>query len=371
MCDGRCIDPLSEVTHCGATPGCGGRLGGMAGNACTDDKICIQGVCSTCTIQIEHRVNLPVAGNPVWFDTADINSDGNVDVVYSELTSEGEGVATSAFIGQGGFAFAPASVLTEKTFRSLNVIDINKDNKADLVSIDYVSQDVIAILLGDGAGAFTAAPTVSCGTERFCREIAIADVNEDGNMDIIGVTEVSLFSSGQNQAFVALGPAFTTITNYSIGESSGFLSGPGPVVARDLNNDHHVDFVVLSQPATIHVFLNNGDASGKLTGLPAYTVPKSSSGDLLYPAVGDLDGDGNQDMLFGNTDAGVMIFGAGDGTFPVIQESTELTASDYAVGVLLANGRAQIVSGPKLVVRQLSSRSTLESFWVGTNSPPR
>jgi hypothetical protein len=368
LCSAQCIDPASDAAHCGATLGCGARLGGSTGIRCASGQVCAQGACIACTVREEFVSNLAVAGNPSWFDTGDVDGDGDVDVVYAETTASGTNVGTSAFLNQGRFTFGAATVLTNKVLRSLKALDLNGDNKTDLVGIDNATQTTIVSFLGDGTGAFTAGPTQSCGTDRYCREIAVADLNEDGLPDIAAVTERSLLSSaGQNQLVVFNAPAFTPVS-YAIGASGSLTASPGPIAAKDLNRDNHVDLVVLVRPATIYVLINKGDGSGGLTGLAAATIPKSVAGDLRFPAVGDLDGDGNPDLLFGNAAAGVLAFGTGDGIFPVTQEISGLAASAYALADLRANGRTQIVSGPQLSVRELSTRSTVQTLWSTSRS---
>ena len=44
FCDGRCIDPSADARHCGASGNCQGRA---AGALCTSGTVCIEGVCGT------------------------------------------------------------------------------------------------------------------------------------------------------------------------------------------------------------------------------------------------------------------------------------------------------------------------------------
>jgi hypothetical protein len=368
VCSGQCVDPASDDAHCGAALGCGGRLGGTPGVACTGGDVCVRGSCAACRVQVQFKTSLPVAGSPSWFEIGDINNDGKVDIIYVEITTAGTAVGTSAFLNQGNFTFGPASLVTTKALQSLRVTDINGDGNMDLVGIDYGSQGTIITFLGNGAGGFTPGPTLSCGTNQFCRQIAVADLNEDGNPDIAAVAERSLLSPGTNQLLVMTGPTFGLAVGYPIGASGGLLADTGQIVAADFNNDHHLDLVVLAPPATIYSFINSGNGTGTLTGLPSYTIPKTAAGDLRGPAVGDFDGDGNLDILFGNTTAGVVAFGSGDGTFLATQELADLAASSYGVADLIGSGHVQVVSGPTLTVRQFSSRSTVETLWTDSHS---
>ncbi|MET0793901.1 MAG: hypothetical protein ABW061_20445 [Polyangiaceae bacterium] len=45
-CNGTCVDPASDPSHCGATAGCGVNEVGSKGSACAAGKVCSSGACS-------------------------------------------------------------------------------------------------------------------------------------------------------------------------------------------------------------------------------------------------------------------------------------------------------------------------------------
>ena len=100
-----------------------------------------------------------------------------------------------------------------------------------------------------------AQPLVISGTE--LTNMQLADMNSDGLEDLVGISigataNVLYFPRLVNGEF---GPAVSILTNPFLYESGGITTG-------DLNNDGHLDMVVLL-PMFISVYLNNG--SGQLS----------------------------------------------------------------------------------------------------------
>jgi hypothetical protein len=159
--------------------------------------------------------------------------------------------------------------------------DFNHDGKVDLTSADGT------VLLGNGDGTFTAAPSLGfSGTQ-----IAIADFNGDGKPDILLNTMVFLGNGdGTFQSPLTSLPALNS-----------------PTAVADVNGDGKPDVLVLVSGSVV-VFLGKGDGTFTTTNLSYGT-----SGTAL--AVGDFNGDGKIDILLANGAGLVVLLGNGDGTF--------------------------------------------------------
>jgi len=160
--------------------------------------------------------------------------------------------------------------------------DVNGDGKLDLVVINQNS-DTVAVLLGNGDGTFQSAVTYNIGSggQSFPGCAAIADFNNDGKPDI-------------------------AVTNGLIGTSGG----------------------------TISILLNKGDG----TFLPAVKVNSNTSPICLTSA--DLNADGNQDLWVGGNGSSAVLLGKGDGTFqaPQIYQIGLGDTQGVAVGDLNGDG---------------------------------
>ena len=118
---------------------------------------------------------------------------------------------------------------------------------------------------------------------------------------------------------------------------SGYVTFPAPnsVVVADFDHDGHMDFAVSSYYSEdggpgIEVFLGNGDGTFKL---PTKYVINSGAGPL---AVGDLNHDGNPDLVAsaGSSEAVVVLLGNGDGTF---QTPVSYAIPSAAVSIMLGD----------------------------------
>jgi len=118
---------------------------------------------------------------------------------------------------------------------------------------------------------------------------------------------------------------------------SGYVTFPAPnsVVVADFNHDGHMDFAVSSYYPQdggpgIEVFLGNGDGTFKS---PIKYVINNGAGPL---AVGDLNHDGNPDLVAsaGSSEAVVVLLGNGDGTF---QTPVSYAIPSAAVSIVLGD----------------------------------
>src|SRR2546428_462491 len=112
-------------------------------------------------------------------------------------------------------------------------------------------------------------------------------------------------------------------------------SGPYSVAVGDFNGDHKPDLVVAnSQAGTLSVLLGNGDGTLQPPSVVATFAPDTY---LIPIAVGDVNGDGKQDLItasVGNVMVAVML-GNGDGTFqpaqiyPFIGDPESIVVRDF------------------------------------------
>ena len=145
------------------------------------------------------QVTIRVGQGPRWISVADVNQDGNPDI----LVTNADAGTVSVLLGDGRGEFREAAGSPFAAGHLPNDIaigDMNGDGNPDMVIADHQSP-FVSILLGDGKGGFRAAPgsPVDVHSNPHPHGVAVADFDGDGKPD------VATDSWGENKIEVLLG----------------------------------------------------------------------------------------------------------------------------------------------------------------------
>jgi len=223
--------------------------------------------------------------------------------------------------GDGTFAAPVDYPVWPQSLQGGLLTDINGDGKLDIMAFDNASPANVVEVLGDGTGAFGSPSLLGQLTTSAPGNMFFADFNGDGKIDFAGQTE-----GGQLQVTLATGAGLFANAPVNL-VTPDAVYGACNSETGDLNGDGKPEIVSFNCSAnnTITIYVNNGDGS---FGTGVYYNNNSDLDQRIYDgAIADMNGDGKNDIVAINDDAGdVSVFlGHGDGT-------VEVEPSSYAVG---------------------------------------
>ena len=237
----------------------------------------------------------PAPGSPHAVGTSpypaaigDVNGDGNIDIAVPGRGSNDVTVLLGD--GLGGFEPDPHGPFATGTFPdSVAIGDLDGDGNPDLALAD-TGDGGITVLLGDGSGGFSPSPNSPVGVGASVGSVVIADLDGDGNLDLVarGV-DASTFGHGVvsflGDGTGGFGPAIQSLM-------PGFAF-PISLAIGDLDGDGIPDAVgPVNFAGDVEVML--GDGSGGFDSAPG--SPFAVSGSPIWAAIGDLDQDGKPDL---------------------------------------------------------------------------
>jgi hypothetical protein len=226
---------------------------------------------------------------------------------------------------------------------SVAIGDLNGDGKPDLATANYYGgSNTVSVFLGNGDGTFEGRTDFVAGSS--CRSVAIGDLNGDGRPDLVtgnaGTDSVSVFLGNGDGSF---------------GERVDFQAGiyPYSVAIGDLNGDGRPDLVTANEGGypdylgTVAVLLGNGD--GTFGPSAAYVTGCGNRCGSYSVAIGDLNRDGNPDLVAANKTAGTVsvLLGSGDGTFGAKKDIAVGWHPTVAIGDLDGDGTLDLVTANK------------------------
>lgn len=252
---------------------------------------------------ITSTLNLNVAGNPRGVTGGDFNGDGKADFAVSSPN----GNSITVFLGDGAGAFtaAPGGAVTVGTNpEALIAADFNRDGKLDLATANTGSNDV-SILLGLGNGTFGPLPALTYAVATLPAAITSADFNGDGYPDL---ATTSYSGAAVN---VLLGNGFGGF-NQAPGSPMGGRFGGKSIAVGDFNGDGKLD-LANGRDAGVDILLGDGKGSFTATG----ASPLTAFSGAFWVSVTDLNADGKEDLVVARRvfDIVATATGNGDGSF--------------------------------------------------------
>ncbi len=302
------------------------------------------------------------AANPFGFDAGvlsapalvDLDGDGDTDLVA------GSSAGTFDTFENTGSATIPAFIARTGAANPLNGVDVGANSTPSLGDLDGDGDP--DLLSGKADGFFTyfesfaadfiwrtgAANPLDGLSPGMLSAPAPGDLDADGDLDLVAGEYNGVFRYFQNTGS-ALAPAFVARTgtaNPLNGQDVGARSSPS---LGDLDGDGDLDLIAGESTGVFFYFENTGSPASPAfiarTGV-ANPLNGQDVGAAATPAVRDLDGDGNLDVVAGENDGVFNYF--------------ENTGTAVSPSFLLRTGAANPLDGHDLGVRSAPALGDLD-----------
>ncbi len=308
--------------------------------------------------------SIAVPGGPRDVEILDLNDDGWNDVVVVLRNLD----RLISYENRQGTLTPTAEMPIGQSPREVAVGDFNRDGDVDLAVINRVSEDV-SLLIGDpGSVGFSALDQFYL-VDGEVAGLRVVDMNGDNRDDVVQLHRASgeLTVRLATESGLLSPPVF-----YPMG------SFPSAVRIIDVNGDGIADAVTANlgeKNSRGGLCVRLGRADGSLGPEVQFRLPENENGRLFALAAADFDGDSTVDIAAGFLDCRLGFFrGSGDGSFEFtrefefVYEARDMVAADldldgdidlagasYSGDMVVVENRGDLMTGESLPRRIFSS----------------
>ena len=266
---------------------------------------------------------------PVKIVLADLNGDKVDDIVVC-----GYGHNKGDFYWLDGVSYAKKSIKNIPGAISTQAVDYDKDGDMDLFTLFAQGTEQIVYFENDGKGKFKETTIKEFIPVRGSTSIQIVDLNKDGHLDI-------LYTSGDNADHSVVFKNYHGVYIYLGNGTKQFeqsffypMNGAFKALTSDFDGDGDLDIAAISffadyvkQPYEGFLYFEQtSDMKFKVS-----TNPQTYKGRWLTMDVGDIDKDGDDDIVLGNFSVGPTI----------MPETIYKTWMEGPAAMILLNNRVQ------------------------------
>lgn len=270
---------------------------------------------------------------------ADLDGDGDIDLAFARWEpGAGNQVYIFANNGSGGFPTSTTVTVGARP-RDIGAADLDLDGDIDLVTVNELG--TLTILRNAGNGAFTATSR-GLPNPNQPSYLALGDLDGDGRADL---TYTEVFSSSVHVLFNSAGSFPGAVTLLPVTGATGYQHVIGDVDDDGDNDIVHARSFEQGVPGAFEIFENLGGGSFG----PGRRVPTTLEYSSYCIDLGDIDADGVTDIvasgaLFEMGSIAVMR-GLGGGAFaPGVSYYSGRVAQYVSAVDVDGNGRDDIVS---------------------------
>ncbi|MEC3906155.1 T9SS type A sorting domain-containing protein [Tamlana sp. 2201CG12-4] len=225
------------------------------------------------------------ANRPESVFVADINGDGNLDILSASLFDNKLAWYENTD-GLGSFGTQQIISTSASGPTSIYASDIDGDTDLDVLSTSQNDEKIAWYENTDGLGSFGSQQVISTNAIN-ASSLITTDIDGDGDMDVVsaswGDDKIAWYENTDGLGSFGLENIITTNADYAIS-----------VFASDINGDGHVDLLSASRLDDKISWYDNTDGLGNY-GNQQNIVVGNDEPSSIYTT--DIDGDGDLDML--------------------------------------------------------------------------
>lgn len=286
-----------------------------------------------------------------WISVGDVNNDNQLDFL-----ANGIGLPGNIFINKGNKEFekvslVPADELNANWYGELE--DFNNDGRLD-ATLSQREDGPYAFFTQNGAGEFEPYVLGQIAADAtFSRGGSWADYDNDGDQDFLR-SRYALGEGDFDQLYENNGDGtFTRVSSTAFEQD--FALSPRTISWADFDNDLDLDVFIGQNFSTLNnmLYRNNGD--GTFTRLTGSAPAQAKTFTTYGSAWGDVDNDGDLDLLVANSTQSELFLNDGSGGFTKYAGTEYLVAPDatrtniaFALADFDNNGTLDIATGKNI-----------------------
>lgn len=254
---------------------------------------------------------------------------------------------------RGSYFFPPVSVAAGTYAIESAIADFDNDGKLDLAVVSF-SDNTVRLYKGNGDGTFVAMTTLTVTGSPHC--VAAADLDHDGSMDfVVATTGSSSVVIHRNTGSFT----FAAGTPISVGSPARGLR------VLDLDGDGILDIATATETG---LSVLKGTGSGGVWNGSFGPLIHVNSPWLWHIDAGDLDGDGQIDIVGASSSTSIQVFYNTAGSFTATGIPVGLGQGDVAIADVNGDGKKDIVAANDNLPVLLNQGS--RTYTLKTSSDP-
>ncbi len=267
----------------------------------------------------------------------DIDADGDLDLVVGNAVSP-----SRLYLNDGTGTFSDVSAIrwpaNRGKARAIALADVDRDGDLDILTGD----SSVRLFLNDGRGNFSDGTAMRLPRLFSPTSLALGDVDRDGDLDLVVGT--------YGQSRLALNDGSGVFTDVTAAHLPVDSDRTMTLLLGDLDADGDLDLVIGNDQQQNRLYLNNG--TGRYSDATLGRMPARSDATTSL-ALGDIDNDGDLDLVVGNGaislgQANRLYLNSGTASFSDVTATRLPLDSDFtvalAVGDVDADGDLDLVA---------------------------